>query len=199
MPIDALWFRLPRGESAPETPGYLGGGQIILTINRGEYWQCGAIIDKDGFESVKGQGLAAFRSNVAAAAPFLAASLGALTDWDQVKLLSVRANPSRRDRYQLRDRRRRSHRQHTCRAIGEWARQRQGPAGGAETTTGAHEDGPATAGCPDCEPRPNEQDRPTAVDVAVAEPIRTRQTTTGPGDGARFPPRTHPDRTALRR
>lgn len=92
MPIDALWFRLPRGESAPETLGYLGGGQIILTINRGEYWQCGAIIDKDGFESVKGQGLAAFRSNVAAAAPFLAASLGALTDWDQVKLLSVRAN-----------------------------------------------------------------------------------------------------------
>ena len=92
MPIDALWFRLPRGESAPETLGYLGGGQIILAINRGEYWQCGAIIDKDGFERVKAEGLAAFRSKVAAVAPFLAASLGALTDWDQVKLLSVRAN-----------------------------------------------------------------------------------------------------------
>jgi 2-polyprenyl-6-methoxyphenol hydroxylase-like FAD-dependent oxidoreductase len=92
MPIDALWFRLPRGESAPETIGYLGGGQIILAINRGDYWQCGTIIDKDSFEQVKAEGLAAFRSNIAAPAPFLADSLGALTDWDQVKLLSVRAN-----------------------------------------------------------------------------------------------------------
>lgn len=92
MPIDALWFRLPRGESAPETLGYLGGGQMILAINRGEYWQCGTIIEKDGFERVKAGGLAAFRANIATAAPFLAAGLGALTDWGQVKLLSVRAN-----------------------------------------------------------------------------------------------------------
>jgi len=92
MPIDVLWFRLPRAESAPETLGYFGHGQIILPINRGDYWQCGSIIDKDGFEQVKTAGLTAFRSNIAAVAPFLADSLGALTDWDQVKLLSVRAN-----------------------------------------------------------------------------------------------------------
>jgi 2-polyprenyl-6-methoxyphenol hydroxylase-like FAD-dependent oxidoreductase len=96
MPIDVLWFRLPRGTSAPETLGYLGGGQIILAINRGEYWQCGAIIDKGGFERVKAEGLPAFRSKVAAVAPFLATSLNALTDWDQVMLLSVRANRLRR-------------------------------------------------------------------------------------------------------
>ena len=30
MPIDVLWFRLPRNESAPETLGYLGDGQIII-------------------------------------------------------------------------------------------------------------------------------------------------------------------------
>src|SRR4029077_5811390 len=96
MPIDALWFRLPRGASAPETLGYLGGGQIIIAINRGDYWQCGAIIDKGGFERVKTEGLPAFRSKVAAVAPFLATSLNALTDWDQVMLLSVRANRLRR-------------------------------------------------------------------------------------------------------
>jgi 2-polyprenyl-6-methoxyphenol hydroxylase-like FAD-dependent oxidoreductase len=92
MPIDVLWFRLPRHQSAPETLGYLGGGQIIIAINRGEYWQCGTIIDKGGFERVKAEGLPAFRSKVAAVAPFLTTSLGALTDWDEVKLLSVRAN-----------------------------------------------------------------------------------------------------------
>jgi 2-polyprenyl-6-methoxyphenol hydroxylase-like FAD-dependent oxidoreductase len=92
MPIDVLWFRLPRADSAPETLGYLGGGQIIIAIDRGEYWQCGAIIDKGGFERVRDEGLAEFRSKVAVAAPFLATSLNSLTDWDQVKLLSVRAN-----------------------------------------------------------------------------------------------------------
>ncbi len=96
MPIDVLWFRLPRIGSAPETLGYLGGGQIVIAINRGEYWQCGTIIDKDGFDRVRAEGLQAFRSSVAAAAPFLTASLAALTDWDQVKLLSVRANRLRR-------------------------------------------------------------------------------------------------------
>jgi 2-polyprenyl-6-methoxyphenol hydroxylase-like FAD-dependent oxidoreductase len=92
MPIDVLWFRLPRTDSAPETLGYLGSGQIVIAINRGEYWQCGTIIDKGGFERVQAAGLQAFRSSVAAAAPFLITGLDALTDWDQVKLLSVRAN-----------------------------------------------------------------------------------------------------------
>jgi 2-polyprenyl-6-methoxyphenol hydroxylase-like FAD-dependent oxidoreductase len=92
MPIDVLWFRIPRAESAPETLGYLGGGQIVIAIDRGEYWQCGTIIDKGGFERLQAGGLPAFRAGVAAVAPFLAASLDALTEWDQVKLLSVRAN-----------------------------------------------------------------------------------------------------------
>jgi 2-polyprenyl-6-methoxyphenol hydroxylase-like FAD-dependent oxidoreductase len=96
MPIDVLWFRLPRIDSAPETLGYLGGGQIIIAIDRGKYWQCGTIIDKGGFERVQAEGLPEFRSRVAAAAPFLTTSLDSLTDWDQVKLLSVRANRLRR-------------------------------------------------------------------------------------------------------
>lgn len=96
MPIDVLWFRLPRADSASETLGYLGKGQIVIAINRGEYWQCGTIIGKGGFVRVQGEGLPAFRSNVAAAAPFLTNSLDALTNWDQVKLLSVRSNRLRR-------------------------------------------------------------------------------------------------------
>lgn len=96
MPIDVLWFRLPRAESAPETLGYLGEGQIVIAINRGAYWQCGTIIDKGSFERSKAEGLPAFRSRVAAAAPFLTTGLTALTDWDQVKLLSVRANRLRK-------------------------------------------------------------------------------------------------------
>ena len=96
MPIDVLWFRLPRVDAAPETLGYIGGGQIIIAIDRGDYWQCGAIIDKGGFERVQADGLPEFRSKIVSAAPFLATSLDSLTDWDQVKLLSVRANRMRK-------------------------------------------------------------------------------------------------------
>ena len=96
MPIDVLWFRLPRVDSAPETLGYIGGGQIIIAIDRGDYWQCGAIIDKGGFDRVRADGLPEFRSKIASAAPFLATSLDSLTDWDQVRLLSVRANRMRK-------------------------------------------------------------------------------------------------------
>jgi 2-polyprenyl-6-methoxyphenol hydroxylase-like FAD-dependent oxidoreductase len=96
MPIDVLWFRLPRSDSAPETLGYIGGGQIVIAIDRGDYWQCGAIIDKGGFEAVQADGLPEFRSRIASAAPFLTNSLHSLTDWDQIKLLSVRANRMRK-------------------------------------------------------------------------------------------------------
>jgi 2-polyprenyl-6-methoxyphenol hydroxylase-like FAD-dependent oxidoreductase len=96
MPIDVLWFRLPRSDSAAETLGYIGDGQIVIAINRGDYWQCGAIIDKGGFDAVQADGLPEFRSRIASAAPFLTTSLEALTDWDQVKLLSVRANRMRK-------------------------------------------------------------------------------------------------------
>jgi 2-polyprenyl-6-methoxyphenol hydroxylase-like FAD-dependent oxidoreductase len=96
MPIDVLWFRLPRTDSAPETLGYIGNGQIVIAIDRGEYWQCGAIIDKGGFERVRADGLPEFRSKIASAAPFLATSLDSLADWDQVKLLSVCANRMRK-------------------------------------------------------------------------------------------------------
>jgi 2-polyprenyl-6-methoxyphenol hydroxylase-like FAD-dependent oxidoreductase len=95
MPIDVLWFRLPRAEAAPVL-GYFGEGQIVIAINRGEYWQCGTIIDKGGFEQLRADGLSAFRSRVASAAPFLSSGLDSLTDWDQVKLLSVRANRLRK-------------------------------------------------------------------------------------------------------
>jgi 2-polyprenyl-6-methoxyphenol hydroxylase-like FAD-dependent oxidoreductase len=96
MPIDVLWFRLPRTDSAPETLGYLGGGQMVIAIDRGDYWQCGTIIDKGSFEQVEAAGLPQFQSKIALAAPFLATSLESLTDWDQVKLLSVRANRMRK-------------------------------------------------------------------------------------------------------
>jgi 2-polyprenyl-6-methoxyphenol hydroxylase-like FAD-dependent oxidoreductase len=89
-PIDVLWFRLPKEKSpANETGGTFGAGAMIVEIDRGDYWQCAYVVPKGAADEIEAAGIETFRNNVAHAAPELAAVVGTLKDWDQVKLLSV--------------------------------------------------------------------------------------------------------------
>ena len=90
--MDVLWFRVPRGEGEAHSLGSVGGGQFVITIDRGDYWQCGVVIQKGSLPALREQGLDAFRHRVMVAAPVVASALAGLRDWDQVKLLDVRAN-----------------------------------------------------------------------------------------------------------
>ena len=90
VPIDVLWFRLPKEKTATnETGGTFGAGTLVVEIDRGDYWQCAYVVAKGAAEEVHRKGLAAFRADVAHAAPDLAPVVDTLQDWDQVKLLSV--------------------------------------------------------------------------------------------------------------
>jgi 2-polyprenyl-6-methoxyphenol hydroxylase-like FAD-dependent oxidoreductase len=89
-PIDVLWFRLPKEQTATnETGGTFGAGTLVVEIDRGTYWQCAYVVPKGAADEIWAKGLAQFRADVAAAAPELAPVVNTLTDWDQVKLLSV--------------------------------------------------------------------------------------------------------------
>ena len=89
-PIDVLWFKLPKEKTpANETGGTFGAGTFLVQLDRGDYWQCAYVVPKGAAEEIQRSGLAAFRSNVARAAPDLAGAVETLKDWDQVKLLSV--------------------------------------------------------------------------------------------------------------
>jgi 2-polyprenyl-6-methoxyphenol hydroxylase-like FAD-dependent oxidoreductase len=89
-PIDVLWLRLPRRPGDPEQPaGRFDRGRILVMIDRGDYWQCGFVIPKGAFEDIRQRGLEAFRAALAGLAPFVADRVGALRDWDDVKLLTV--------------------------------------------------------------------------------------------------------------
>ena len=89
-PIDVLWFRLPKDKTAAnETGGTIGAGTFVVQIDRGDYWQCAFVVPKGAADDIRSKGLAAFRSDLAHAAPELAPVVDALQDWDQVKLLSV--------------------------------------------------------------------------------------------------------------
>lgn len=90
VPIDVLWFDLPAPPGpVPETLFSLDANGFALTIPRGDRWQGGYVILKGGFDALREAGLDEFHRRFAATAPFAAAAIEAVDDWDQVKLLSV--------------------------------------------------------------------------------------------------------------
>jgi 2-polyprenyl-6-methoxyphenol hydroxylase-like FAD-dependent oxidoreductase len=91
-PMDVLWFAIARRPDAAEPLGHLGAGQILITIDRGSHWQCGYVIAKGGYEALRARGLEALRGRLAGFAPELAHEIAGLTNWDQVKLLTVQVN-----------------------------------------------------------------------------------------------------------
>lgn len=96
-PIDVFWFRVAKAETPlNQTQAFLGGGEMIVTIDRGAYFQCARVIAKGGAEAVRARGLAAFRRDVALAAPSLAEGIETLDNWNDVKLLSVSLDRLRR-------------------------------------------------------------------------------------------------------
>jgi 2-polyprenyl-6-methoxyphenol hydroxylase-like FAD-dependent oxidoreductase len=96
-PMDVLWFRLSRKESdTTETFGHVEAGAMMITLDRGDYWQCAYVIAKGGIERVKAEGLDAFRRRVVTMSPFLANRIGEIKGWDDVKLLSVAVDRLRR-------------------------------------------------------------------------------------------------------
>ena len=98
VPIDVLWFRLSKHASDPAAAlGHVNYGALIVLIDRGDYYQTAFIIAKGTFETaIKPAGLESFRAHIARIAPFLADRVSELTDWDQVKLLSVQVNRLKR-------------------------------------------------------------------------------------------------------
>jgi 2-polyprenyl-6-methoxyphenol hydroxylase-like FAD-dependent oxidoreductase len=97
VPMDVLWFRLPRRSGDPEDPiGRFDTGRIFIMLNRGEYWQCGFVIPKGSRDQLQARGLAAYRESVAQLAPFVADRVGELQHWEAIKLLTVQVDRLRR-------------------------------------------------------------------------------------------------------
>jgi len=96
-PIDVLWFRVAKRAGDPQQAfGYVGAGQFMVLIDRGDYWQCAYVIRKGSFQERQGRGLEAFREDVGLCAPFLAERTREIAQWDDVKLLTVKVNHLRR-------------------------------------------------------------------------------------------------------
>jgi 2-polyprenyl-6-methoxyphenol hydroxylase-like FAD-dependent oxidoreductase len=92
-PIDVLWFGLSKREGDPEQSfGYVGVGQFMVLLARGDYWQCGYVIRKGGFDEIRQRGLEKLRADISHCAPFLDNRVAQLRDWEAVKLLTVKVD-----------------------------------------------------------------------------------------------------------
>ena len=92
-PIDVFWMRLSRRpDDNVETLGRIDAGGILVTLNRGDYWQCALRYPQGpgGCDSSAGAGGVSCTHR--AAAPFLADRVGELRSFDDVKLLTVRVD-----------------------------------------------------------------------------------------------------------
>jgi 2-polyprenyl-6-methoxyphenol hydroxylase-like FAD-dependent oxidoreductase len=92
-PMDVLWLRLSRRDDDPaQTLGHVRAGRLLVTLDRGDYWQCAFVIAKGGFDLVRSAGLESFRAELVRLAPHFADRVAEISDWEQVSLLTVRVN-----------------------------------------------------------------------------------------------------------
>ncbi|MDB5632870.1 MAG: monooxygenase, FAD-binding protein [Tardiphaga sp.] len=95
-PMDVLWFRVPKGTETDSLFARLEPGKMMVTIDRGDYWQCAFVIAKGHYDEIKSRGLDAFRADVSRLAPILRSHIGDVKSWDDIKLLTVAINRLKR-------------------------------------------------------------------------------------------------------
>jgi 2-polyprenyl-6-methoxyphenol hydroxylase-like FAD-dependent oxidoreductase len=96
-PMDVLWFRA--GKRANETESVFArveAGRMMVTFDRGDYWQCAYVIAKGQYDAVRSRGLDAFLRDVIDMAPILESVISDVKTWDDVKLLTVAINRLKR-------------------------------------------------------------------------------------------------------
>src|SRR6266540_7501582 len=93
--FDVWWFRLPRHERGGPVSGIsprMKGSELLLTINRGDYFQVAYFLPKGANDALRAEGIPRFRERIVNIAPDLADVVDTLTDWNQVPVLDVRLN-----------------------------------------------------------------------------------------------------------
>lgn len=92
-PMDVLWFRVGRRPDETENLfARVEPGRMLVTFDRGGYWQCAYVIAKGQYDAVKARGLPALLDDVVRIAPVLKSGIAEVKSFDDVKLLTVAIN-----------------------------------------------------------------------------------------------------------
>ena len=97
---DVLYFNVPRrpdDAAGAVVDIHFGPTASLALIDRGTYWQAGVSIPKGTYQEARAAGVGPIKEFVGGAVPWLSDRLeGALTDWGQLTLLSVKIGRAER-------------------------------------------------------------------------------------------------------
>ena len=90
VPMDVLWFRLPRVETDPVgVVGRVSRSNLLIMIDRGDYFQIGFVIRKGSVPALHDQGIEALRQRLRDIVPWLGDRVERLHSFDEIRLLTV--------------------------------------------------------------------------------------------------------------
>ena len=70
----------------------MSSGKLLVLLDRGDYWQCGFVIPKGGFDEIKARGMQELQNSIVSFAGFLRDRVAELDDWSKIRLLTVQIN-----------------------------------------------------------------------------------------------------------
>jgi hypothetical protein len=85
-------MRLSRHADDPQLFFYADRGKVLVTFDRGDYWQCGFSVPKGAAEELQARSIEELRAGIVEVAPFLGERVTELRSWSDVKLLTVRVD-----------------------------------------------------------------------------------------------------------
>jgi 2-polyprenyl-6-methoxyphenol hydroxylase-like FAD-dependent oxidoreductase len=90
VPMDVLWFRLPRQSTDPEgVVGRISRSNLLIMIDRGDYFQVGMVIRKGSLATVRDHGIDGLRHRLRDTVPWLGDRVELLRSFDDIRLLNV--------------------------------------------------------------------------------------------------------------
>src|SRR4029450_12075858 len=90
VPMDVLWFRLPRLATDPEgVGGRMSRSTLLIMIDRGDYFQVGMVIRKGSLTTLRDHGIEGLRQRLRGTVPWLEDRPDLLRSFDDIRLLNV--------------------------------------------------------------------------------------------------------------
>jgi 2-polyprenyl-6-methoxyphenol hydroxylase-like FAD-dependent oxidoreductase len=85
-------MRLSKHLDDPDFWIHANRGKAFVTLDRGEYWQCGLVIPKGSAPEMQLQGIEELRASIVERAPFLSDRIAEVRNWNDAKLLQVKVD-----------------------------------------------------------------------------------------------------------
>lgn len=93
VPMDVLWFRIPRhDDDGLSAGGYVRNGHLLILLERTTEWQIGFVFLHGTFRDVKAHGIEWVKNEVGTILPAAAAGMDGISHWKDIAVLNVESS-----------------------------------------------------------------------------------------------------------